>query len=144
MASSKTVAARILIIEDTRDILELFALVLEAAGHTVLKACDGLEGVALARSQRPDLIISDLQMPGLDGYGVVRRLSEDPFMRACKIVALTACVMESDREQIAAAGFSGHLSKPVKVRELVHLVEQFIPEELRTRVIHRPAADPKA
>lgn len=126
-------AARILIIEDTRDILELFALVLEAAGHTVFKACDGLEGIVLARSQRPDLIISDLQMPGLDGYGVVRRLREDPIMRACKIVALTACVMESDREQIAAAGFSGHLSKPVKVRELVRLVEQFIPEELRTR-----------
>jgi two-component system cell cycle response regulator DivK len=126
-------AARILIIEDTRDILELFGVVLEAAGYMVFKACDGLEGISLAHSQLPNLIICDLQMPGIDGYAVVRRLREDPITHACPIVALTACAMESDREQVAAAGFTGHLSKPVKVRELVRQVEQFIPEELRTR-----------
>jgi CheY-like chemotaxis protein len=126
-------AARILIIEDTLEILELFGMVLEAAGYSVLEASDGLQGISLARSQRPDLIISDLQMPGMDGYEVVRRLREDPLTRACPIVALTASVMESDREQVAAAGFNGHLSKPVKVREFAREVEQFIPEELRAR-----------
>jgi two-component system cell cycle response regulator DivK len=133
MESSQAMAARILIIEDTRDILELFGVVLEAAGYTVFKASDGLEGLSLARSQLPDLIICDLQMPGIDGYAVVRRLRQDPITRACPIVALTACAMESDHKQVAEAGFTGHLSKPVKVREFSRQVEQFIPEKLRAR-----------
>jgi CheY-like chemotaxis protein len=83
-----------------------------AAGHEVLLALNGLEGLALARAQRPDLILSDLQMPQMDGYALIAALKREPACAAIPTVALTALSMPGDEARMLAAGFDAYLSKP--------------------------------
>lgn len=104
--------ARILVVEDNAANRELVRYLLASAGHEVLLAIDGAEGVALARARRPALILSDLQMPRLDGYAMLAALRADPACAAIPVVALTAFSMPNDRDKVQAAGFDGYLSKP--------------------------------
>lgn len=106
-------AARILVIEDNEANLELMTYLLEAFGHVALVARDGEEGLAVARAERPDLVICDVQLPRLDGYAVVRLLKGDFALRAIPVLAVTAYAMVGDRGRILAAGFDGHIAKPV-------------------------------
>src|SRR5689334_2260285 len=86
---------------------------LEAFGHTTCAARDGQEGLEVAASERPDLIICDVHMPRMDGYGVVRHLKEDPVLRKVRCIAVTALAMVGDRDRVLQAGFDGYLTKPI-------------------------------
>jgi len=105
--------ARILIIEDTPHNLELMTYLLRASGHTVITAMTGLDGLALAHLERPDLIVLDVQLPDIDGYQVLARLRADRDLAARPVVAVTAYAMLGDRDAALVAGFDGYLSKPI-------------------------------
>jgi CheY-like chemotaxis protein len=103
---------RILIADDRASSRELLRLVLDRAGYDVIEAEDGVEALEQARVGNPDLILLDLQMPRLDGYGTIAELRREERFRALPILALTASAMRGDREKIMAAGFTDYLSKP--------------------------------
>lgn len=104
---------RILVAEDRPGSLELIRTVLESAGYEVVEAIDGQEAVDKAFEDPVDLILLDLQMPKIDGFGVLTHLRRDSRFRNIPIVALTANAMQGDRERALVAGFSSYIAKPV-------------------------------
>ncbi len=108
----------VLIVEDNARNMTLVRDVLGHAGYRTLEASDGEQGVVLARVHRPDLILMDIQLPGMDGVEALARLREDPSTAAIPVVAVTALAMKDDRKRFLAAGFQGYLEKPLSVREL--------------------------
>lgn len=122
--------ARILIIEDNAANLELVRYLIESAGHIALIATNGSEGIAAALSERPDLILCDLQMPLLDGYGVLERVRADPVCSDTPIIAVTAFSMRGDEDRVLTAGFNGYCSKPIAPETFVAQIETFLPDEL--------------
>ncbi|MGK5030408.1 EAL domain-containing protein [Janthinobacterium sp. MDT1-19] len=120
-------SARILIIEDNATNMELMVYLLRAFGYTPLAAYDGEEGVRMARSELPDLIICDVHLPKLDGYGVVAELKKDPLLRNIPALAVTALAMVGDRERLLEAGFNGYIGKPIEPDLFVAELESFLP-----------------
>lgn len=120
---------KILIVEDNENNLCLIRDILTFHGYEVLEATDGQEGVAQARALMPDLILMDIQMPGMDGMTANGILKGDPTTSGLKIIALTSFAMQGDQEKFLAAGFDGYLSKPINTRELPGLVKQWLEEE---------------
>ena len=114
--------ATVLIVEDNPANLKLAVMLLEKAGHTVLKAEDGEAGVALARESLPDLVLMDIQMPGIDGLEATRRLRADPATAQLRIVALTALAMKGDEARILDAGCDGYIAKPFRYQEFLERV----------------------
>ncbi|HSR33033.1 MAG TPA: response regulator [Anaerolineae bacterium] len=108
-------SATILYIEDDLPSRILVRRVLEAEGHRVLEAADGLQGVEMARTERPELILVDINMPEVDGFEVTARLRAQPELGSVPIIALTANVMKGDRERTLAAGCSSYIQKPIDV-----------------------------
>jgi len=123
--------ARFLIIEDNPANLELVRYLLEHAGHRVDGAVNGIDGVFAVGATAPDLVICDLQLPMLDGYGVLRELRARPAHAALPIVAVTAFSMPNDRKNVMQAGFDGYLSKPIDPETFVERIESFLPPALR-------------
>lgn len=117
---------RILVAEDRPASLELIRTVLEAAGYEVIEAMDGQQALEKALENPADLLLLDLQMPKLDGFGVVSLLRRDPRFRDTPIVALTASAMQGDRERALAAGFSSYITKPVDLTILRSEMERLI------------------
>ena len=128
-------AARILAVEDTPHNLDLMTYLLEASGHIVLNATTGAAGLAVARSERPDLLVLDVQLPDLDGYAVLAELRSDPVLSAVPVVAVTAFAMVGDRDHALAAGFNGYLAKPIDPVTFVASIEAHLPKALRGRPI---------
>jgi two-component system cell cycle response regulator len=122
------VAARILIIEDNPTNMELMSYLLTAFGHTPLMAFDGDSGVQMAREQRPDLILCDVHLPKLDGYGVVGMLKADPLLCKIPVLVVTALAMVGDRERLIEAGFDGYIGKPIEPEQFVAELEPFLPK----------------
>ena len=120
---------KILIVEDNENNRSLFRDILIFHGYEISVAADGREGVALARELMPDLILMDIQMPGMDGMTAGGILKGDPATSGLKIIALTSFAMQGDQEKFLAAGFDGYLSKPINSRELPGLVKQWLEEE---------------
>jgi two-component system cell cycle response regulator DivK len=114
--------ARILIIEDNSINMKLAVALLHQQGHDVLQAVDAEEGTRLARESMPDLILMDIQLPGMDGLTASRLLKADAATRGIKIVALTALAMKGDRERVAEAGCDGYISKPIRYQEFLKVV----------------------
>jgi len=125
--------ARILVIEDDPNTLELMTYLLAAFGHDPLTAGNGVAGMGLASAERPDLIICDIQLPELDGYGVARALAEDPKLSGIPLIAITALAMVGDRERILAAGFDGYMSKPIVPETFVDQLDCYLPPALHAR-----------
>jgi two-component system, cell cycle response regulator DivK len=107
----------ILIIEDNPRNLKLARDLLEHAGYRTLEATTAEDGLALARAHRPDLVLMDVQLPGMDGVQALERLRADPATNGIPVVAVTAFAMKDDRARFIAAGFDGYLEKPISVRE---------------------------
>ena len=107
--------------------MELMVYLLRAFGYTPLAAYDGEEGVRMARSELPDLIICDVHLPKLDGYGVVAELKKDPLLRNIPALAVTALAMVGDRERLLEAGFNGYIGKPIEPDLFVAELESFLP-----------------
>jgi len=111
--------AKVLIIEDNPANMRLAVFLLESAGHSVLGATDAEAGLTLAREEHPDLILMDIQLPGIDGLEATRQLKADEATRAIPVIALTALAMKGDEERIRAAGCDGYIAKPIRYQEVL-------------------------
>ncbi len=108
--------AKILVIEDNPANMTLATFLLQSVNHTVLCATDAETGLTLARAETPDLILMDIQLPGMDGLAATKILKEDPVTRAIPVIALTALAMKGDEERIRAAGCDGYIAKPMRYK----------------------------
>jgi PAS domain S-box-containing protein len=116
----------VLLIEDTRETTALVTDYLQMAGYQVVSARDALTGIDLAKRTRPNIILMDIQLPGIDGLEATRRLRADPELRVLPVIALTALAMPGDRERCLAAGANDYLTKPVSLKKLASLIEQYL------------------
>jgi two-component system cell cycle response regulator DivK len=117
---------RILVVEDNPLNLKLVRDVLQFAGYDVIEAQSGEEGLRVAQENCPDLVLMDLQLPGIDGTETLRRLRAGSLGRDVPVVAVTAFAMAEDRERASLAGFDGYVEKPISVRELPGQIEAFL------------------
>ena len=118
--------AKILIIEDNEQNLYLETFILEKRGHEILQARSGEMGIALAGQHTPDLILLDIQLPGMDGYTVARELRKNPGNLAVPIIAVTSYAMAGDRERILESGCTSYIEKPINP-DTFHLeITQFL------------------
>ena len=118
----------ILIVEDNEKNMKLARDVLQFHGFRTLEASTAQRGLELAAEHHPNLILMDIQLPGMDGLAALKVLRADPGLAATKIVALTAFAMKDDRERFVSAGFDGYLSKPISIRELPVVVRRHLGE----------------
>jgi two-component system cell cycle response regulator DivK len=116
----------VLIVEDNDKNMKLARDVLQAKGYQTLEAVSGEEGVRLARDQRPDLVLMDIQLPGINGIEAFRQLRADARTRSIPVVALTASVTPTDRGAIRAAGFDAFLGKPISLKEFIQTVKRLV------------------
>jgi CheY-like chemotaxis protein len=114
---------------------------LKSFGHMPFRARDGEEGIQVARSEQPDLILCDVQLAAMDGHEVCRQLKSDPVLHSIPLVALTAYAMVGDREKMLAEGFDGYLSKPVNPEEVMDQLAPFLSR--RTRLLPKRFGNPK-
>lgn len=119
-------AARILIIEDNQTNLDLMNYLLRAFGYLPLTARDGREGLETAAREMPDLIICDLEMPGMNGYEAGGHLKSNPQLRNIPLIAVTAYAMVGDRDRVLSAGFDGYIAKPINPETFVSQIEGFL------------------
>jgi two-component system cell cycle response regulator len=124
--------ARVLLIEDNPANLELMRYLLAAFGHTIVTASSGEEGVARARRDAADIIISDVQLPQMSGIDVARELKRDPRLRDIPLIAVTAFAMHGDRAKLLDAGFDGYISKPIDPEQFAGQVDAFLPPMKRS------------
>jgi CheY-like chemotaxis protein len=117
---------KILIAEDNAVNRELLRELLEARGYEVLEACDGQEALQMIEQTQPDILLLDIGMPVLDGFGVIRKIRENPCLARMPVVAITAYAMQGDREKIMQSGFNGYLSKPVDARSLAEELKRLL------------------
>ena len=118
--------ARILLIEDNLQNRYLARFLLEQRGHEVVQAETGPMGLQLAAEVRPDLILLDIQLPGMDGHDLAGALRRDPRLKSIPIVAVTSYAMAGDREKCLAAGAEGYIEKPINPETFVAEVERFL------------------
>jgi two-component system, cell cycle response regulator DivK len=119
-------SGRILVVEDNPLNLKLVRDVLTVSGYEVVAAPSAEEGVTLAATCEPDLVLMDIQLPGMDGYEALRLLRQNPRLDAVPVVAVTAFAMREDRERASREGFDGYLGKPISVRALPAQVGEFL------------------
>jgi two-component system cell cycle response regulator DivK len=111
--------AKVLVVEDNPANMTLADFLLKSVGHTVLKALDAEAGLALAREEQPDLILMDIQLPGMDGLQATGLLKGSEATRNIPVIALTALAMKGDEERIRAAGCDGYIAKPMRYQEFL-------------------------
>jgi two-component system, cell cycle response regulator DivK len=121
-----TAPPTVLVVEDNALNLKLIRAVLEHAGFTVVVATSGEEGVDVAIRGGLDLVLMDLQLPGIDGTEAMRRIRAHPGGRKLPVVAVTAFAMPADREQVSSAGFDGYIEKPISTRALPDIVRRHV------------------
>lgn len=117
---------KVLVIEDNPSNMKFTAFLLSKAGYEVLQATTAQEGIALALSACPDVILMDIQLPEMDGLTATKLLKEDVRTRAIKVIALTAFAMKGDEEKMRAAACDGYLAKPIRYRELLAAVQEVL------------------
>jgi CheY-like chemotaxis protein len=122
---------KILIIEDDEMSRDMLSRRLERRGYEIVAGVDGEQAVALACSERPDIILMDMSLPLMDGWEATRKIKEMPATKAIPVIALTSHAMAGDREKALAAGCDEYSTKPIDLQILLGLIEQFISEERR-------------
>lgn len=118
--------AKILVIEDNPANMKLACLLLRNAGHQVLSATDAETGLTLARADRPDLILMDIQLPGMDGLAATALLKQDPATAAIPVIALTAMAMKDDQKKTEAAGCDAYIAKPLRYQALYAAIDTLL------------------
>jgi two-component system cell cycle response regulator DivK len=121
------VSSRILVIEDQEDNRRIVRDLLTSVGFVVLEATTGEEGVALAEASRPDLILMDIQLPGLDGYDATRRIKANAALRSIPIIAVTSYALSGDDVKAFAAGCDAYVTKPFSPRALLAKIREYLP-----------------
>lgn len=119
-------AARILVVEDNPASMELMGYLLQAAGYELLFAHDGREAIEIAERERPAAIVCDINLPRLDGYGILHHVKEHSGLKHIPCIAVTALAMVGDREKLLNAGFDGYISKPLAPETFVGDIEGFL------------------
>ena len=119
----------VLIVEDNEKNRKLMRDLMRVHGYQYLEAEDGLAGVEAAREHHPDLILMDIQLPGLDGYSATRQLKADESTRAIPIVVVTSFAMQGEEERARQAGCDAYLSKPIDIHQLIATVQRFLPQD---------------
>jgi two-component system, cell cycle response regulator DivK len=117
---------RILVVEDQEDLRGVLRDLLVGSGYTVLEASDGQAGIATAKSDRPDLILMDIQMPVLDGYEATRQIKVDPDLKATPIIAVSSFAMKGDEEKARAAGCDHYITKPYSPMQLLRVIRGYL------------------
>ena len=117
---------RILAIEDQEDNRRILRDLLTAKGFALLEAVTGEAGLAAAERERPDLILMDIQLPGMDGYEVTRRIKANPELRHIPIIVVTSYALSGDDQKAAAAGCDGYVTKPFSPRALLAKIQEFL------------------
>ena len=123
--------ATILIIEDNPANMKLAPLLLRDVGHTVLGAADAETGLTMARAEQPDLMLMDIQLPGMDGLAATALLKGDPATASIPVIALTAMAMKADQEKSQIAGCDGYIAKPLRYQELYQAIDALLKQEAR-------------
>ena len=118
---------RILVIEDQEDNRRIVRDLVTASGYVLLEAATGEDGVTMASRERPDLILMDIQLPGIDGYEVSRRIKADPLLNHIPIIAVTSYALSGDDQKAFAAGCDGYVTKPYSPRLLLAKIREFLP-----------------
>lgn len=118
--------ASIVVADDDPDILNIVSMTLESMGHEVHRASNGREAMQLVRATRPDLVLMDLMMPGVNGYEATSALKADPETASIPILALTAKAMRGDEEKGRQAGVDAYITKPFRISQVIDVVERFI------------------
>jgi len=116
--------AKVLVVEDNPANMTLATFLLESVGHSVLKATDAEVGLSLAASEQPDLILMDIQLPGMDGLRATGLLKADEKTRGIPVIALTALAMKGDEARIRAAGCDGYIAKPLAYKEFLTTIAE--------------------
>ncbi|MBO0902263.1 response regulator [Jiella sonneratiae] len=119
-------AKKVMIVEDNELNMKLFRDLLAAHGYDTVQTRSGLEAVDLARANRPDLILMDIQLPEISGLDVTRQLKADPELFKIPIVAVTAFAMKGDEERIRQGGCEAYISKPISVNRFMEVVRSFL------------------
>ena len=117
---------KILVVEDNEMNMQLFEYLLEESGFEIVKATTGEEALKLATASKPDLILMDIHLPGMDGLSVVRELKANGDMDNVPILALTAHAMRGDKDRFLQAGCDGYISKPIDVKTFIPSIQQFL------------------
>jgi len=116
----------VLIVEDNEKNMKLARDVLQAKGYSTLEAVTGEEGVKLAKEKRPDLVLMDIQLPGISGIEAFKQIRGNASTKGIPVIALTASVTPTDRTAITAAGFDAFLGKPINLKEFVETVRRLV------------------
>jgi two-component system cell cycle response regulator DivK len=120
---------RILVVEDQEDLRGILRDLLTGSGYDVAEAADGQAGVAMAQSERPDLILMDIQMPVVDGYEATRQIKTDLRLKATPIIAVSSFAMKGDEEKARAAGCDHYVTKPYSPIQLLRIIRGFLDEK---------------
>lgn len=118
---------RILVIEDNEQNMYLMRFLLESNGHTVIEAYNGEDGIRDAQKTNPDIILLDIQLPGMDGYEIARIIRSSPELESIPIIAVTSYAMAGDREKILAAGATDYIEKPINPETFVNQISKYFP-----------------
>jgi CheY-like chemotaxis protein len=140
----KAVGAQILVVEDTAYSLQLMTYLLTANEHTVVEAVTGEQAIALASTTAPDLVVMDLQLPGIDGFETLTTLRAMPDCKAVPVIAVTSFAMVGDRDRALDAGFDHYMTKPIDPESFAEEINGWLPEGLRGRSHPRPGAESTA
>lgn len=117
---------RVLVVEDVVENLRLFRAILNLEGAQIFEAEEAVVGIAIAQRERPDIILMDLQMPGMDGLAATRLLRADPQTQSIPIIVLTASAMDEDRRRAREAGCDGYITKPIDPADFVRQIADFL------------------
>jgi two-component system, cell cycle response regulator DivK len=120
---------RILMVEDLEDNRQIVRDLMASVGYELLEAVDGAEGVAMAISARPDVILMDIQLPIIDGYEATRQIKANPALRHIPIIAVTSFALSDDEPRAAAAGCDAYITKPFSPKQLLSTIHQFVSSE---------------
>ena len=119
---------RILVVEDQEDNRQILRVLLSSAGYDMTEATDGQAAVVSALADPPDLILMDIQLPGIDGYEATRRIRAIPALAKVPIIAVTSYALSGDEAKTRAAGCDGYVAKPFSPRQLLAKIREFLPE----------------
>jgi len=119
----------ILIVEDNDKNLKLVRDVLQVKGYQTIEAANAEDGIVLARERKPDLVLMDIQLPGMNGIDALGVLRKDPTTASIPVIAVTASVMQQDRKLITEAGFDGYIGKPINLKEFLATVRKWLGED---------------
>ena len=121
---------RILVVEDQEDLRGVLRDLLTGSGYAVAEAADGQAGVEITRSERPDLVLMDIQLPVMDGYEATRQIKADPNLKATPVIAVSSFAMKGDEEKARASGCDHYVTKPYSPIQLLRIIRGFLGDQL--------------